>query len=256
MFSVVGQRLRSRSATLLVALESRLDRVLQAWLLLAGLACFARVVFSPMPAGGTGLSSIAPYVLLIVAPFVSTLLALHWFADGDRLPQPRTRLAQVGRWRSVGLAQAQAHPLYGAGGIMVSLVIGMMLNVPVRAMEFLAAMPPLPAGTPDWLSTLRFAMTFDIVLFSSLYMIAAVAALKRVALFPRLLAAIWMCDLAMQLLTAELVAGEGVPHPVAASLQALLEGNVKKTLISVAIWLPYLLLSTRVNVTYRHRIPA
>jgi hypothetical protein len=31
---------------------------------------------------------------------------------------------------------------------------------------------------------------------------------------------------------------------------------VKKVLISVALWLPYLLMSTRVNVTYRSRIPA
>ena len=31
---------------------------------------------------------------------------------------------------------------------------------------------------------------------------------------------------------------------------------MKKVLISMALWLPYLLLSTRVNVTYRHRVPA
>jgi hypothetical protein len=31
---------------------------------------------------------------------------------------------------------------------------------------------------------------------------------------------------------------------------------VKKVLISVTIWLPYLLLSKRVNVTYRSRVPA
>jgi hypothetical protein len=43
---------------------------------------------------------------------------------------------------------------------------------------------------------------------------------------------------------------------VAEALHALLEGNVKKVLISMALWLPYLLLSTRVNVTYRHRVPA
>jgi hypothetical protein len=40
------------------------------------------------------------------------------------------------------------------------------------------------------------------------------------------------------------------------ALHSMLEGNVKKVLISMALWLPYLLLSTRVNVTYRHRIPA
>jgi hypothetical protein len=36
----------------------------------------------------------------------------------------------------------------------------------------------------------------------------------------------------------------------------LLEGNVKKVLISAGLWLPYLLLSRRVNVTFRHRVPA
>jgi hypothetical protein len=43
---------------------------------------------------------------------------------------------------------------------------------------------------------------------------------------------------------------------VAGALHHLLYGNVEKVLISVAIWLPYLLLSRRVNVTYRSRIPA
>jgi hypothetical protein len=36
----------------------------------------------------------------------------------------------------------------------------------------------------------------------------------------------------------------------------MLEGNLKKVLISVAIWLPCLLLSRRVNLTYRWRVPA
>jgi len=43
---------------------------------------------------------------------------------------------------------------------------------------------------------------------------------------------------------------------VASALHSLLDGNVKKVLISMGLWLPYLLLSTRVNVTYRHRVPA
>jgi hypothetical protein len=61
----------------------------------------------------------------------------------------------------------------------------------------------------------------------------------------------------MQLLTAQLVAGAGdLPPAVASALHNLLEGNVKKVLISIALWLPYLLLSTRVNVTYRSRVPA
>jgi hypothetical protein len=76
-----------------------------------------------------------------------------------------------------------------------------------------------------------------------------------VPLFPRLLVAIWGLDLAFQLVTAELVAGTaGLPPEVATALHGLLEGNVKKALISMALWLPYLLLSRRVNVTYRSRI--
>jgi hypothetical protein len=47
-----------------------------------------------------------------------------------------------------------------------------------------------------------------------------------------------------------------LPGPVGVSLADMLEGNLKKVLISVAIWLPYLLLSRRVNLTYRWRVPA
>jgi hypothetical protein len=131
----------------------------------------------------------------------------------------------------------------------------MMANVPVRAAEYLTAMPPMPIDAPGWLSALHFAMTFDAVAFGSLYMIAFVAALRRVPLFPRLLVAIWMGDLAMQLVTAKLVVAAGpLPSGVSTALHTVLEGNVKKPLISAALWLPYLLLSKRVNVTYRHRV--
>ena len=196
-------------------------------------------------------------MLLVVAPFASTLLALRWFRDGHLKPQPATRLASCRALApAVNRGEAERHPLYGTSGIMVSLLIGMMLNVPVRAAEYLTAMPPMPAVAPHWLSVLHFVMTFDVVLFTSLYMIAFVAALRRVPLFPRLLLAIWLGDLAMQLVTAQMVASTDVPASVATALHTVLNGNVKKTLISMALWLPYLLLSTRVNVTYRHRVPA
>jgi hypothetical protein len=256
MFDHVSKQMTARSATLLTTIDSRLDQILKYWLLLAGLLSAARISFSP-PAGGTGLSTFLSYMLLVVSPFASTLLALRWIPDGSQSAQPITRLARLGKWRSVGRGEAERHPLYGTTGIMVSLLVGMMLNVPVRAAEYMTAMPPLPDVAPRWLSALHFAMTFDVVLFGSLYMVAFVAALRRAPLFPRLLAAIWAADLAMQLLTAQLVAGAGdLPPAVASALHNLLEGNVKKVLISVALWLPYLLLSTRVNVTYRSRVPA
>ena len=100
-------------------------------------------------------------------------------------------------------------------------------------------------------------MTLDVVLLTSLYAIAFVAALRRVPLFPRLLAAIWLLDLAMQFVTARMMATmSDLPPDVGVALQPLLEGNVKKVLISIALWLPYLLLSKRVNITFRHRVPA
>ena len=100
-------------------------------------------------------------------------------------------------------------------------------------------------------------MTIDVVILSSLYTIAFVAALRRVPLFPRLLVAIWLIDITMQLAIANAVAAtDGLPVPVAEALHTLLDGNVKKVFISVCLWLPYLLLSKRVNVTFRHRVEA
>ena len=256
MFDRVSEKMTARSAALLLTLDNRLDRILMWWLLVAGAASIARIALTPHSFAVAEFSTFASYMLLVVAPFASTLLALHWFRDGDGQPQPAVRLARIGRWQPLRAAEAKRHRLYGTSGIMVSLLVGMMLNVPVRAAEYFAAMAPMPQVAPEWLSVLHFSMTFDAVVFSSLYMIAFVAALRRVPLFPRLLVAIWVGDLAMQLVTAQLVAGTHVPATVAGALETLLTGNVKKVLISMALWLPYLLLSTRVNVTYRHRVPA
>ncbi|WP_309601526.1 DUF2569 family protein [Sphingomonas sp.] len=256
MFDSMTRKMHAKSAALLVSIESSLDRIMIYWLLVAGLVAAARIWITPIPTG-IDAGTIAPYVLLIIAPFASMVLALRWFHDGDRLPQPIIRLARVSKWRSLDRLQALRHPLYGAGGIMVSLLIGMLLNVPVRAVEYFAAMPPIAGPVPQWLDMLRFMMTLDVVLMSSLYCIAFVAALRRVPLFPRLLVAIWALDLAIQVGTGQLVASMAdLPATVADALQPVLTGNIKKTMISIVLWMPYLLLSTRVNVTYRHRVPA
>jgi len=256
MLETMTRKLHVKSAALLVSLEASLPRIMLLWLLLAGFAAGLRIALSPSPAGVEP-TTFAPYLLLVFAPIASMMIALRWFADGDGLVQPTVRLARIGAWRSVGRSQAKRHALYGAGGIMVSLLVGMLLNVPVRAFEYLAAMPALSGPVPAWLATLQLMMTIDVVLLSSLYAIAFVAALRRVPSFPRLLVAIWILDLAMQFATARMVSGmPDLPANVAAALQSLLEGNVMKVAISIALWLPYLLLSTRVNVTYRHRVPA
>ena len=256
MFSQYQTRLRGRAAALLLTLEARLDRIMISWLLLAGLACALRIAFSPL-AVPFDVGAVLPYLLLVLTPFASMVLALRWFADSHNQPQPQYRLSRLGRWTNLDRHQASQHALYGVSGLMVSLLIGMLLNVPVRALEYLGAMPAISGPVPAWLSVLRMMMTLDVVLMSSLYAIAFVAALRRVPLFPRLLVAIWGLDIGFQLLTAEMVVRTpGLPNPVAAALHGLLDGNVTKVLISAGLWLPYLLLSTRVNVTFRHRVPA
>jgi len=255
-YLTVQHKLRAKSTALLLSIEARLPRIMTIWFGAAILACALRIAVSPIHTA-PDLSTFLPYALLVGAPLVSMGLALIWFADGDSLPQPRARLAVFGRWRSVDRAEAQRQPLYGSGGIMVSLLVGMLFNVPVRALEYLAAMPALSGRVPDWLSTLHVALTLDVVLLSGLYTIAFVAALRRVPLFPRLLVAIWAIDIAMQLGIASAVAGTGgLPHTVGDALHNLLDGNVKKVLISACLWLPYLLMSKRVNVTFRHRVEA
>ena len=251
----ITRRLGAKSASVLTAIEGGLDRIMIAWLLVSGLASAARIATSPP--GIAGIETVSPYLLLILAPFASMVLALRWFADGASLPQSELRPAGIGRWRSVSVEEAMRHPLYGPGGIMVSLLVGILLNVAVRTMEYLAAMPALSGPVPAWLATLHLAMTLDVILVSSLYIVAFVAALRRVPLFPRLLVTVWMVDVVMQLLIAQLVAGtNGLPPAVADALHELLDGNLKKVLISIGLWLPYLLLSARVNVTYRRRVPA
>jgi len=255
-YLTVQRKLRAKSGALLLKIEDRLPRIMTFWFMLAMTGCAVRIATSPHHAA-PDLSTFMPYILVVGAPLVSMGLALIWFRDGHLLPQPTTRLAVIGKWRTVDRSEAELHRLYGSSGIMVSLLVGMLLNVPVRALEYLASIPALSGTIPAWLSTLHFMMTLDVVLLTSLYTIAFVAALRRVPLFPRLLVAIWAIDITMQLGIARAVAGtEGLPIPVADALHTLLDGNVKKVLISVCLWLPYLLMSKRVNITFRHRVEA
>ncbi len=257
MLAAVRHRLHARSAALLLSIESGLPRIMTWWFGLAIAASLLRIATSPLGGAMPDLSTVMPYVLLTCAPLLSMALALRWFAEGDRFARPRLRLSRVGRWRDIDPAEARRDPLYGTSGLMVSLLVGMLINVPVRAAEYLAAMPALSGPVPDWLGVLHFMLTLDVVLMSSLYVVAFVAALRRVPLFPRLLAAIWLLDLLMQTSIASIVmASRDVPGAVATSLHTVLDGNVKKVLVSVALWAPYLLMSRRVNVTFRSRLPA
>ena len=253
----VRNQLRDRSSTMLPSLEGGMSRIMLGWLLLAAIACALRILLSPWRGAGPGLSTILPYALVIGAPLVSMALAMRWFANVDTGAQPGVRLARIGTWRQIGESAARRNKYYGISGLMVPLLIGMLVNVPLRTAEYLAAMPALSGPVPEWLRTLNLLMTADVVLLSSLYVVAFVAGLRRLPSFPRLLTSIWLIDLAVQSAIAAAASTEaGLPVAVSAALHGLLQVNVLKAVVSIAIWLPYLLLSKRVNVTFRHRLPA
>jgi hypothetical protein len=255
----IARILHQRSVVLVDRLERSHRRLLLYWTCVASLACGVRLSAGAFPSlpWPHQLAAALPYVLVVGAPIVSVLLAWHWFRNAERMKQPAIRLAWGGRWRGVTPAEARALPLYGVTGIMTSLLLGILIHIPVRTLEFLAAMPALGAAPPGWYNILYVLFLGDCVLMSSLLAIAFVAALRRVPLFPRLLVAIWCLDIVIQPVIASIMGGVGnLPPQVATALEPLLAGNLQKALISVALWAPYLLLSKRVNLTFRHRVPA
>ena len=256
MIDRVSQRLHTRSLVLLATLERGFEKILLYWLTIVALACALRLSTGVMPIREALSANFGIYALLVIAPIGSAVLALRWFPKDAPTCSPAVRLARIGRWRDVSLDEARKHPLYGTSGIMVSLMAGMLLNVVFRTGEYLLSIPPVTLDAPGWVKALQTALALDAVIFSSLYVIAFVMAIRKVALFPRMLVCIWMADLTAQLFIAQMM-GErpDLPHRAASAIETLLDGAVHKVLFSAVIWLPYLLLSKRVNVTFRHRIP-
>jgi hypothetical protein len=259
MIAQMAAKLNDRSVRLVRQLDAHLPLVLFVWVALSSLVGGLRLAFpvTPHAHGLAALGSYLPYAFVVAAPVASVMLALHWFPKNSLHAQPEMRFARLGRWKSLDCLSARAHPLFGATGIMASLLIGMLINVTVRTGEFMLAVPSIGGQAPGWLQMLFAATITDVAVLTSLYAIAFVMALRHVPLFPRFLVFVWMLDLAAQLWIAHAVASTpGLPSAVGASLEDLLNGNLKKALISISLWLPYLLISDRVNITYRARTRA
>ena len=241
-------------------LDRRITTLLAIWFAIAALAGGLKILIlataHPKAATlATLLPLILPYALIALAPMTGYALVVRCFTNGTIAAQPRLRLANLGRWSSVSPDEARQRQNFGMSGLLVSLVAGLLLSMVMRLGEYMLAMPAMPRQSPPWVLAMFDAMTFDLVYLSFLYSVCIAMALRAAPLFPRMLAYTWLCDLLMQLAIARHIMGAGgLPGEVAVPLQVFLVANVKKVLISVMIWLPYLLVSNRVNVTFRQRV--
>ena len=254
--SAYGRSLYERSLVITRFLESRMHLVALGWLGLMAPLFFAKLMrpASPIHNLGDALPTIYAYAAILLAPIAGFMLARNAFASEESQEQPQFRFAIFGRWRKLSREDARKSPAFGPVGFMVSLLVGLLLNVGIRTFEYLAAVPAMSKHAPEWGQTLFMSMTADLVIMNFFYMVAFVMALRNIPLFPRMLAFVWGLDIIMQLIIAQrLNAVGGVPESVVGPLLTLLDGNITKVLISAAIWLPYILLSERVNVTYRQR---
>lgn len=197
----------------------------------------------------------APYVVIAVAPALGWLLASRAYPHNAARRQPEVRMARFGSWRQLAPHKARRESDYGLAGFLVSLSAGLLLSMVLRLGQFAVAMPIVPDGSPDWAITLYQLMIADLAVLSFMYFVCFTMALRRAPLFPRMLLLTWFYDIISQMLIIDrMSANPAVPSSVLAPLQQLLGDNIEKVLISMAIWVPYLIFSKRVNLTFRHRV--
>jgi hypothetical protein len=259
LFRITSKWLQSRSRTLIAFLDMRMEMLIVGWIgttVFIGLAKLtqARAWFADP---GDALITLLPYLLITFAPIAGYRVAVESFPRGLLSAQPDLRLCRYGAWRQLNPVAARENVVFGPTGFMASLVAGILLNVPFRSFEFILSIPAIGPGAPDWAQGLIAVMTLDVVAMNFFYMVCLVMALRSVPLFPRMLLFAWGIDLAMQFTIAHFAASaQDMPPVVVRALKGLLIGNINKVMISAFVWLPYLILSDRVNVTFRQRVRA
>lgn len=251
-----GDAFRHRSARLVHAAEWRIRSIALIWTVLLAVVLAARLGITATASGPSSgwLEAAGLYALILLSPLVGLMLAMRAFPRDALLALPSIPLARVGRWTRLHPLAAAEHPLFGAGGLMAGLAIGLLINIPMRTAEFLAAVPALAAVGPAWSHALFVVFCLDSIVFNLLYAVVFVMAVRHVPWFPRMMLLIWLMDLTAQLLIARILGSYALPSSVASALIPVLTGNLQKCLVSMVLWLPYLLLSERVNVTYRRRV--
>ncbi len=231
--------------------------MIPAWIVLMFVATIAKVLLAPEPPTSLleMLAMALPFLLMAAAPVIGFRLASGAFPKGRISAQPSFRLARYGSWRAASEDELGRGEIAGRAGFLVSLIVGILLNVPVRSMEYLAVVPAIKASAPGWAHLLSLLLTFDVVAMNLLYTVCFVMALRSMPLFPRMLLFAWILDILLQLGLASVASrSTDLPQFVGDAMAGFLTGNLKKVLASVIIWLPYLLLSDRVNLLFRHRV--
>jgi len=253
----LADKLEARSRSLVAMLNLRMEGIIVGWIAVVVALGLIKVALASQGRFGLVpfLVTLLPYLLIAAAPIVGYRVTSGSFPSGLISAQPLVRLCWYGTWRKVDPLTARQSPGFGPSGFMASLLVGILLNVPLRSFEFMLAMPAIPPSAPIWATHLMIAMTVDVVVMNFFYMVCFVMALRSVPLFPRLLLFAWVVDVAMQFAIAHYaISAPGLPAGVAGGLQNLLDGNLKKVMISAFVWLPYLILSDRVNLTFRQRV--
>jgi hypothetical protein len=252
-------RLHARSRSVVAFLDVRMEILIVAWIGVVLALGVAKVALAPIPPANVGhwVVTMLPYLLAAFGPVAGYRVAAGCFPHGLLSGQPIVRLCRYGSWRQLDPLTARQDPGFGPTGFMASLLVGLLLNVPFRTFEFIVGIPAVSPNAPGWAQVLMVAMTVDLVVMGFFYMVCFVMALRSIPLFPRMLLFAWGADVAMQLIVArQFAAVPGTPPEVATALATLIQGNLEKVLISAAVWLPYLILSHRVNITFRQPVAA
>lgn len=251
-----ARSLLKQSRALVSFLHVRMEMLISAWAIAIIVLGLGKVATAPQGAR-TLLEAAAmmlPFLLVAISPIAGYRIAAGSFPRGLLAAQPAVRLARFGKWQQIDPLTARENAAFGPFGFMASLLVGILLNVPVRTAEYLMAVPALRDGAPDWANRLLIMTTVDVVVMNFFYMVCFVMALRAIPLFPRMLLFAWAVDIAMQFAIARHAVGSDLPLPVVEALRSLIEGNIQKVLISAFVWLPYLILSDRVNITFRQRM--
>lgn len=237
-------------------LELRMENIVGWWASLLLAVSIVKVAFAPAPPASLpeALAMALPFLALGAAPIIGYRLAAGAFPRGHLMDQPAVRLAVYGSWRQAGTDDLRRSQLVGPTGFLVSLIVGLLINVPFRSLKFLAIIPAVGPADPHWAQTLVAGFTVQAAVMNFLYMVCFVMALRRIPLFPRMLVVVWSLDLASQFVLAHVMGGAGLPASLAQPLIDSLSDNLTHVLIAAAIWLPYLLVSDQVNLVYRFRL--